>query len=147
MLEDSENNSNFAWFCLRSQLKHERIAAAHLRRQCQLEVFVPFIRFQRATRYGPVWVTEALFPSYIFARFDWANSLRRVYYSPGVCEVVHFGCHWPIVPEKAIEELRFAFGPHEIHVIPAEMSPGDHVQIAGGCFHGLHAVCVAPHAK
>jgi transcription antitermination factor NusG len=42
--------------------------------------------------------------------------------------------------EKAIEELRFAFGPHEIHVIPAEMSPGDHVQIAGGCFHGLPAV-------
>jgi transcription antitermination factor NusG len=101
------------------------------------------------SRYGPLWVTEALFPSCIVARFDWANSLRRVYYSPGVCEVVHFGCHRPIVPEKAIEELRLAFGPDEIRVIRAEMSPGDDVQIAGGCFHGLHAVVshVMPNKK
>lgn len=140
MPENETPDSKFAWFCLRSQLKHERIAGAHLRRQNGVEVFVPTIRFKRKTRYGSAWVTEALFPSYLFARFDWSRSLRLVHYSPGISEVVHFGCHWPVVAAEAMDELRSLFGSDEIHVIPDEVSPGDSVQIAGGCFHGLHAV-------
>ena len=140
MHDTSRNEVTWAWFCLRSQLKHEHIAAAHLRRQCELDVFVPSIRFQRATRYGPVWVTEALFPSYLFARFDWTTSLRRVHYSPGVFEVVHFGCHWPVVPDQAIEELQAVCGTDDVHVIDSQFAPGDAVQIAGGSFHGLQAV-------
>ena len=138
-----------AWFCLRSQLKHEHIAAAHLRRQNDLEVFVPRIRFKRSTRNGVVWVTEALFPSYLFARFDWTTSLRQVYHSPGVNEVIHFGSHWPVIPDEAIEELRAALGGREVHVIPPDIAAGDTVKIAGGSFHGLSAVVarVLPSAK
>ena len=138
-----------AWFCLRSQLKHEHIAAAHLRRLGDLEVFVPRIRFRRSTRHGLVWVTEALFPSYLFARFDWASALRQVYHSPGVSGVVHFGSHWPVIPDQAIDELRASLGKNEIHVIPAEVEPGDPVKISGGSFHGLCAVVsrVLPCAK
>ncbi len=137
---DNRNDSNVAWFCLRSQLKHEHIAAAHLRRYHQVDVFVPLIRFKRATRYGTVWVTEALFPSYFFARFDWTSSLRLVHYSPGVYEIVHFGCYWPVVPDQAVEELRSVCGKDDIHVIESELKPGDRVRIAGGSFHGLQAV-------
>lgn len=138
-----------AWFCLRSQLKHEHIAAAHLRRLENIEVFVPRIRFKRARRNGTSWVTEALFPNYLFARFDWNRSLRQIYYSPGISGVVHFGTNWPVIPDEAIEELRATLGSEEIHVIPAEVSPGDSVQIVGGSFHGLHAVIerVLPSAK
>jgi transcriptional antiterminator RfaH len=134
------HSPKLAWFCLRSQLKHEHIAAAHLRRRNHIEVFVPRIRFKRITRHGLVWVTEALFPNYLFARFDWNSSLRQIYYSPGVSEVVHFGSHWPVIPDEAIDELRASLGKNEIHVIPAEVSRGDPVQIVGGSFHGLHAV-------
>src|SRR5262245_34061166 len=58
----------FGWFCLRSQPKHEHIAARHLERM-GVEVLNPRIRFQRVTRHGPVQVTEAMFPNYLFARF------------------------------------------------------------------------------
>ena len=51
-----------AWFCLRTQPKHEHIAAAHFRGDPDLEVYLPRIRFKRATRRGPVWFTEALVP-------------------------------------------------------------------------------------
>ncbi len=149
--EDRQNmhDPKLAWFCLRSQPKHEHIAAAHLRRRDNIEVFVPRIRFKRKTRHGLVWVTEALFPNYLFARFDWNSSLRQIYHSPGVSGVVHFGSHWPVIPEQVIDDLRTALGENEIHVIPEEVSPGDPVQIVGGSFHGLHAVVarVMPGAK
>ena len=118
-------NPKPAWFCLRSQPKHEHIAAAHLRRISGIDVFVPRISFKRITRNGLAWVTEALFPNYLFARFDWSRSLRQIYYLPGVSGVVHFGSHWPVIPDAAIDGLRASVGTSEIHVIPAEVSPGD----------------------
>ncbi|HXO97259.1 MAG TPA: transcription termination/antitermination NusG family protein, partial [Chthoniobacterales bacterium] len=57
-----------AWYCLRAQPKREHIAAAHLRILQGVTVFCPRIRFQRATQRGLVWVTEAMFPGYLFAR-------------------------------------------------------------------------------
>ena len=129
-----------AWFCVRTQPKHEHIAAAHLRQDADISVYLPRIRFKRATRRGPVWFTEALFPNYLFARFDLAASLRRVCHARGVRGVVHFGDRWPIVPEAVIEELRATVGGDEVHVVREELRPGETVQIAGGAFHGLHAV-------
>jgi transcriptional antiterminator RfaH len=124
---------------LRSQPKHEHIAAAHLQ-QNNVDVFLPRIRFKRSTRTGSVWVTEALFPNYLFARFDWVHSLRLVCHSRGVSGVVHFGLHWPVVPHEAIEEMRACLGTNEVHVIAPEIAPGDAVLIAGGCMHGLKAI-------
>ena len=129
-----------AWFCVRTQPKHEHIAAAHLKQDVDLEVYLPRIRFKRATRRGPVWFTEALFPNYLFARFDLAACVRRVCHARGVRGVVHFGDRWPIVPETVIEELRATVGADNVHVIREELRPGETVQIAGGVFHGLRAV-------
>ena len=129
-----------AWFCLRTQPKHEHIAAAHLRKEPDIEVYLPRIRFRRATRRGPVWFTEALFPNYLFARIDLAACLRGVCHTRGVRGVVHFGDRWPIVPEGVIEELRATVGADRVHVICEELQPGEAVQIAGGVFHGLRAV-------
>src|SRR5262245_37940374 len=95
-----------AWFCVRSQPKHEHIAAAHLARFDDVEVFNPRIRFARSTRKGPTWVIESLFPNYLFARFHWKSGLSKVRYSPGLSHVVHFGTRWPTVPDGVIEQLR-----------------------------------------
>ncbi len=129
-----------AWFCVRAQPKHEHIAAAHLKQEADIAVYLPRIRFKRATRRGPVWFTEALFPNYLFARFDLAACLRRVCHARGVRGVVHFGDRWPMVPESVIEELRATVGADQVHVIQEELRPGETVQIAGGVFHGLQAV-------
>src|SRR5215813_8963248 len=67
-----------AWFCVRTQPKHEHIAAAQLRQGRDIEVFLPRIRYKRRTRLGLAWVTEALFRDYLFARFDLDAAWRRV---------------------------------------------------------------------
>lgn len=128
------------WFCLRSQRKHEHIAAAHLRKMDGVEVFLPRVRFQRTTRQGLAWATEALFPSYLFARFDWHESLRQVQASSGVSGVVHFGDRWPVIADAVIEDLKQTVGTAELHTISAVLQPGDTVEIAEGAMRGLSAV-------
>ena len=129
-----------AWFCLRSQPKHEHIAAGHLRRMGDVEAFNPRVRFVRQTRVGPAPVTEAMFPGYLFARFDWQQSLARVHYATGVSGIVHFGAKWPTVPEAAIEELRTLVAADGVHVLPNNIQPGEAVELRGGAFQGLPAV-------
>lgn len=128
-----------SWFCLRSQPKHEHIAAARLR-QDGFEAFSPRIRFKRSTKRGPVWVTEALFPSYLFAKFHWATSARQVHHSHGILGIVHFGEKWPTIPEQAIADLRQAVGNEELCVVDNSVQAGDEITIAGGAFHGLQAI-------
>jgi transcriptional antiterminator RfaH len=137
--QEPKPDSALAWFCLHSQPKREHIAAGHLRKM-GIEVLNPRIRFERLTKFGALPVTEALFPSYLFARFDLKTSLSRVNYAPGVKHVVHFGSRWPMVPDEVIDEIRVRLGPEEVHVVPSELSPGDKVNLAGGAWHGLEAV-------
>jgi len=129
-----------AWFCLRTRPKHEHIAARHLRRMEAVEVFLPRIRFRRKTRQGFAWVTEALFPNYLFARFDWKTSLRRVHHAPGVSGVIHFGDRWPTIPDGVVNDLRRIFGGDELHVLTGPPDVGEPIEIVGGVFHGLRAV-------
>jgi len=128
------------WFCLRSHSKHEHIAARHVSRLEGVETFLPRIRFRRKRRHGPVWVTEALFPNYLFARFNSEAQGRVVRHAPGVRDVVHFGYLWPAVPDVVMEELRSQFGDNSVYVVGTSLSPGDEVQISGGVFHGLAGV-------
>src|ERR1051325_567223 len=137
---DLKEQPTAAWFCLRSQPKHEHIAAGHLRQMEGVEVFNPRIRFPRSTRTGKVIVTESMFPNYLFARFDWKRLLTRVHYATGVSGVVHFGTRWPIVPDPVIEEIRLLIGASGIHLMPDELAPGDGVRISGGILHGLQAI-------
>jgi transcriptional antiterminator RfaH len=129
-----------AWFCLRSHPKREHIAAAQLRQDLEIEVFLPRIRYKRCTRFGPVWTTEALFQNYLFARFDPGACLRRVRNAHAVRGVVHFGDRYPAIPDSVIEDLRSASGPNEMCVVGDTFNPGDPVRISGGPFHGLEAI-------
>jgi transcriptional antiterminator RfaH len=106
----------------------------------QVDVFLPRVRFQRITRQGRTWVTEALFPNYLFARFEWQNTLRQVQAAYGVSGVIHFGTRWPVIDDQIIQDLKNAVGTDELHVITATLQPGDSVEISEGAMHGLRAV-------
>ena len=134
------SSETIAWFCLRSQPKREHIAARQLQHRQGIEVFAPRIRLRRPTREGPMWVTEALFPNYFFARFNWKTSLRLVHHAPDVRGIVHFGTYWPTVPDESIAELRRTLGPDELCVVPTSVAPGDVVKVVGGSFHDFQAV-------
>lgn len=128
------------WFCLRAQPKHEHIAAARLR-QCEgIEVFCPRVRIQRSTRRGLVWFTEALFPNYLFARFEWLQAHALVRSSPGVSGIVRFGDHVPEVPAAALGELRNYMEDAELKTVSFRLAEGDDVEIVEGPFRGQNGV-------
>jgi transcriptional antiterminator RfaH len=129
-----------AWYCLRSQPKHEHIAAAHLRMLEGVAVFCPRIRFKRPTRQGVVWVTEAMFPGYLFARFELIEMHRRVQYAHGVSAIVRFADRYPTIEDAVLTELRQHTGLEEVKQLEYEVSQGDQIRIIEGAFAGLEAV-------
>lgn len=129
-----------AWYCVRSQPKHEHIAAAHLRLIGDVIVFCPRVRFKRQTRQGLVWVTEAMFPSYLFAHFELAARHRQVAYSQGVRGIVRFADRYPTIEDDVLAQLRDYTGAKEIKELDYGPSQGDNVRIVQGAFTGLEAV-------
>src|SRR4029434_1556259 len=128
------------WFCLKARPKHEHLAAAGLRQLFQIESYGPRIRYRKSTRRGAVWVTEAMFPSYLFARFIFVTMSRQVQYAPGISGIVRFGERIAALPDSSIEGMRQASGEAEIVTFDPELRIGDSVQIAEGAFQGLQAV-------
>ena len=132
--------SEAAWYCLQAKCKQEHIAAAHLRELKGVTVFCPRIRFRRQTRVRVVWVTEALFPGYLFAHFDLARMHRVVGYAHGVKCIVRFANRYPTIDGPLVDRLREEVGEKEIRLLDYEPSEGDNVKVADGAFAGLEAV-------
>ena len=131
--------SGLAWYCARTKLKHEHIAAANLRSHLRLDVFHPQLRNQRSTGRGIVRVIEPLFPCYIFVRCVLSESLTAIRYTNGVGSFVSFGNRIPIVPNPVIEELRVSFGIEELIDCEESLSPGASVIFTAGAFAGMNA--------
>src|SRR5438132_4231080 len=119
----------FAWYCLRAQPKREHIAAAHLRRVEGVTVLCPRVRFKRATRRGMVWVTEAMFPGYLFARFNFSEKHREVRYAHGVAGIVRFADRYPTIQDGMLEPLRSHPGGGEVIEVDHQLSLGSQVRI------------------
>lgn len=128
------------WYCVRTKPKNERLTSQLLRTEVALPVFCPFIRFERARRTGRTWVTEAMFPGYIFARMDYTTQNRHVRSIRGVITIVGFGDNPAIVPEVIVEELRREVRDEETIVIQPEIAIGEEVNVVAGPFQGLRAV-------
>jgi transcriptional antiterminator RfaH len=128
------------WFCIHAKPKHEHIAAAHLLLVPETEVFLPRIRFERPFKGTKIWVVEPLFPTYLFARFDFKRSLAHVRYSSGVHSIVHFGVQIPVIPDAVVAEMRAELGTECIRLVDPAFTVGDEVRIVGGAFAGLQAL-------
>jgi transcriptional antiterminator RfaH len=131
-----------AWYCLQAKQKHEHIAAAHLRELRGVKVFCPRIRFRRQSRDRVVWVTEPLFPGYLFACFELGRMHRVIDYARGIRNIVRFGTRYPTIDEATLLELQDYVGDKEIKVMDYQPSPGDYVRIGEGAFVGLEAVVI-----
>ena len=128
------------WFCLKTQPKHEHLAAVSLRRHLEIKCFSPRIRFRKPTRRGAVWFVEAMFPGYVFAEFTFSTQHRQVEYSSGVQGVVRFGDQVATVDPGLIATLQEKTGADELVTFNPELEVGQSVQIAEGPFQGVEAL-------
>jgi transcriptional antiterminator RfaH len=143
MIQDSYTpmllDTHEGWYCVRAQPKREHIAAGQLSRLSGVEVFCPRIRFRRNTKRGKVWFEEALFPGYLFARFDLQPLFRAVSASVGVSGLVRFGGEVARVPDFLIDRLRDDSS-GVIVVQPSGLRVGDQAVLAEGAMCGLPAL-------
>lgn len=126
-----------SWYCLRVMARREHIAALNLTKRTGVPVFSPRIKIQKKSRGDvPVFATEALFPGYLFARFNYPSEVRYVASTPGVLGLVSFGGPPPSIENEIIDHLcaevnRVAAAP----TVPL-FAEGAWVRIITGCFQG-----------
>ena len=129
-----------SWYCLRSRPKHEHIAAAHLRQMAGVEVFCPRLRFKRPTVRGARWFEEAMFPGYLFARFDFIERHKEVGYANGISGILRFGERYAAVSEGIVAMLRDHTNETQVAVIEPDIREGDSVTIVQGAMTGIVGV-------
>src|SRR5215469_8515962 len=128
-----------AWYCLRSKPRQEHVAVSYLRAVEGITVFWPRIRYRKVSRGGFLWVTETMFPRYLFAHFRLVDMQRLVRYTRGVSGIVQFGDNIPTIEDSVLAQLRDGTG-GEIRELDYELSQGSQVKIVSGAFVGLEAV-------
>jgi transcriptional antiterminator RfaH len=128
-----------AWYCARTKPKHGHLAAAHLRKNLDLEVFNPQLRVERVTQRGVMRVLEPLFPCYVFVRCVLEKCLDEIQYTSGIHGLVRFGHRIPPVPDSIVGELQECFAAEDTMTVRDLVSPGDEIIIGDGAFAGMRA--------
>jgi transcription elongation factor/antiterminator RfaH len=137
-------SESMAWYCIHTKAKSEHIAAALLRTLEGVEAYCPRIRYQKSTRRGKVWFVEALFPRYIFARFDVKSMMRAVKHTLHVVRVVEFGHQGPTsIPDEVIEQLQVEMNYEDVVEVSRSIEVGDEVELTDGPMRGLKGVVQA----
>lgn len=129
-----------AWYCVRTQPKHEHIACATLSRNLGLDVFHPRLKMERPTQRGLVRCVESVFPCYIFVYCELDAYIDKIRYSTGVGGVVHFGDSIPCIPDNVINDLRSCFEAEEPMSVQDRLYPGAEVLMAQGPLLGTRAI-------
>ena len=102
------------------------------------EVYCPRIRrpFRRAD--PRLWKDAALFPGYLFARFDFARDYPRLRWKPGLVRVVMSGATPLAVTEAMLASVRQIEKEGIRHLIrPVRWKPGNRVRVVHGPFAGF----------
>lgn len=135
-----ESADEEVWFCLRSHPKREHLAATTLREQHSIRCFAPRLRARKLTRRGPVWFVEAMFPSYLFAQFNYVSQRRIVEHAVGVSGMVRFGDRPATISASVIEALRARVQEEDLVTIDPDIEVGQEVLISQGPLLGLEAL-------
>lgn len=133
------------WYCLRTQTKREKLAAAKLRVIEGVEVFCPILRYRKSTRRGKIWWEEALFPGYVLCRFDLDQHMRYVDFSQGVRGLIKFGNSVPHMPNWFMDMLIKDWNSQadtEVLTLKPQIELGDEVELATGPLQGMKGVIV-----
>jgi transcriptional antiterminator RfaH len=133
-----EVQEGLRWYVVETKPRQESQVDRRFR-QAGIEVFLPWIRVRRRIGTKRLWITEPLFPGYVFCRIDLLQAGKLARYSPGVKDFVKFGSMIPEVSEEFIQELR-EHCPGGIATVSPEYRAGEPLVIREGPFSGLQAI-------
>jgi len=127
--------TSFGWYCVRSKPRSEHVATAHLEKIEGVEAFLPRTHRIRKSR-SVNQRSQALFPGYLFARFDPNENLRAVNFCQGVSYVVKCQQKAVRVPNTVIAELTAIANDGVLDVVDLPHRVGDEIRIVSGLFRG-----------
>jgi transcriptional antiterminator RfaH len=127
------------WYVLQTKPKQESRAESNLRRW-QIETLAPKLREPRQARDGQAsYRVTALFPNYVFARFDAEALAAKVRLTRGIQRIVGLGEFATPVDDEIIELVRSRIA-DDGFVRPVEVEPGDSIEIVEGPLRSLVGV-------
>lgn len=142
-LLDAAESLTARWFCVETHAQREALAELQLRRQ-EIETLLPWCMRERRHARRIEQVRRALFPGYIFARFEpcLLGSVRGTYGVAGVCGPERPGALPWVVPAGAIEDLRARMGAGGMVALPTPppLKHGDRLTIVTGPMRGWSAI-------
>ncbi|WPJ96994.1 transcription termination/antitermination NusG family protein [Coraliomargarita algicola] len=141
-MSDNPSQAPKEWFCLRTQTKREHIAAAILDRLDAVEVFCPRVSQVKKTRNGKKRFVEAMFPGYIFAKFNYHAHSRQVVHSQGITQMVELG-ERRVIPEHIIRDLKASVPEGIIEAPDLSIEPGAEIEVVTGSLKGINGKVLA----
>lgn len=127
------------WYAINTKPRQEDRVAGNLAAG-NIEVFSPKLKRKRLLRGKYQVAVEALFPSYIFSRFDAERQYNLVKYTRGVRSLVGPpGSPWP-VGDEIISLISSRLGEDGFINIRSDFSEGDEVLITEGPLKGLMGI-------
>lgn len=127
------------WYVVNTKPKNEERASLNIA-QGGFDVLAPKLKIRKykETRFVPV--VEAMFPGYIFAKFDPINDFHLIKYSRGVKTIVHFGDRLVPIQETFIEFIRSRLVDGLAEINRKSFRQGERVIVTNGPFKGLSGI-------
>ena len=126
------------WYVIHTHLKQEGRANENLR-SLGVETLHAKLRTRRSNQFtgAPTYITQPLFPRYIFARFNAREQLPQIRFTRGVHNVVCYGESPAPVEQDIIDVIRDRSDEHGFVKANDELKPGDNVIVSAGPLRNL----------
>lgn len=130
-----------AWYAIYTRPREEDRVSRNLA-ACDIPTFAPRIKAKRYNQFtgSAIYVSQPLFPRYIFARFDASKVLHKIYYTRGVKTVVSFN-NVPLEVEKdVIALIQARVGEEGFVRLDEDFRRGDEVTVKNGALQGISGI-------
>lgn len=140
MLSNDKFICGLRWYVVQTKPREEERADYNLQ-AWKVETFAPKIKTRRLNEFNQrsTFISKALFPGYIFARFDASTSLHDINATRGIQRVVRFGDVLIPVDDQVVDMIRMRTRDGFVQV-GEEIPPGGKCTICDGPFNGLIGV-------
>lgn len=129
------------WYVVHTHVKQEERANENLR-SWGIETLHAKLRTRRYNQFtgAPTYLTQPLFPRYLFAKFNAREQLPKIRFTRGVHSIVCFGENPATVDEDIIDIIRARIDETGFVKTNDELKPGDPVVIRAGPLRNLAGI-------
>ena len=133
------NDLNMEWFVIQTKPADEHRVETHLINQ-EIETFLPLLEAHHSSNGKEIQRIKALFPNYLFARFDLKLHYYKVKWTRGVNKILGTGNGPVSISEKVVQTIKGRVGSDNLVKLVEEWKEGDVVQITSGPFKELMGI-------